>query len=187
MTALKSWLQTEPGTEVRGHAVDAAAAPSPRDSARRAPRRRQRERTALRRLGRLSRDAARGARLHRATRDLAGRVLVRRRAPRLHRLDRAAKLRRNGARARALDPYGRDVRTFPVREQPRRGHRAERVLRLGLVTTSADTSTTTYTCVVNAIRPPGGDGPTFLRVRNDFGTWRLDYEYPDGAVQTLTL
>jgi hypothetical protein len=46
---------------------------------------------------------------------------------------------------------------------------------------------TTYTCVVNARRPPAGDGPTFLRVRNASGTWWLDYEYADGGVQTLML
>jgi alpha-beta hydrolase superfamily lysophospholipase len=46
---------------------------------------------------------------------------------------------------------------------------------------------TTYTCVVNAMRPPAGDGPTFLRMHQQFGTWRLDCEYADGAVQTLTL
>jgi hypothetical protein len=45
----------------------------------------------------------------------------------------------------------------------------------------------TYTCLVSTHRPPPGDGPTFLRVRNEFGSWRLDYEFADGAVQTLAI
>jgi len=45
----------------------------------------------------------------------------------------------------------------------------------------------TYKCVVNVRRPNPGDGPTFLRVRNAAGSWWLDYEYPDGAVQMLAL
>jgi phosphodiesterase/alkaline phosphatase D-like protein len=45
----------------------------------------------------------------------------------------------------------------------------------------------TYTCLVSTHRPPPGDGPTFLRLRNEFGAWRLDYEFADGAVQTIAI
>ncbi|MCK1642954.1 alpha/beta fold hydrolase [Bradyrhizobium sp. 157] len=44
-----------------------------------------------------------------------------------------------------------------------------------------------YRCVVNATRPPPGDGVTFLSVRQDGTAWKLDYEFADGTVQTLVL
>jgi phosphodiesterase/alkaline phosphatase D-like protein len=49
-------------------------------------------------------------------------------------------------------------------------------------------ATGTYQCVVNATRPPPGDGVTFLRVRQAAaGIWLLDYEFADGTVRTLTI
>ena len=32
-----------------------------------------------------------------------------------------------------------------------------------------------------------GDGFTFFRLRDDSGQWKLDYQYGDGAVSTLTI
>jgi hypothetical protein len=47
---------------------------------------------------------------------------------------------------------------------------------------------TTYECVVEAALPPARDGATLLRPWLASGNvWRLDYEYADGGVQTLTL
>ena len=51
----------------------------------------------------------------------------------------------------------------------------------------ADPNYGNYQCVVNTTRPPPGDGVTFLRVRQVGTAWKLDYEFADGAVQTLTL
>ena len=44
-----------------------------------------------------------------------------------------------------------------------------------------------YQCVVSSVFPEVGDGMTFLRVRQDSGLWRLDYEFADGALQTLAI
>jgi cholesterol oxidase len=47
---------------------------------------------------------------------------------------------------------------------------------------------TTYQCAVEAALPPPRDGATLLRPWLATGNvWRLDYEYADGGVQTLTL
>ena len=51
----------------------------------------------------------------------------------------------------------------------------------------ADPNYGNYQCVVNTTRPPAGDGVTFLRVRQVGTAWKLDYEFADGTVQTLTL
>jgi cholesterol oxidase len=51
----------------------------------------------------------------------------------------------------------------------------------------ADPNYGNYQCVVNTTRPPAGDGVTFLRVRQVGTAWKLDYEFADGIVQTLTL
>jgi cholesterol oxidase len=51
----------------------------------------------------------------------------------------------------------------------------------------ADPNYGNYQCVVNTTRPPAGDGVTFLRVRQVGTAWKLDYEFADGMVQTLTL
>ncbi|TPJ52335.1 alkaline phosphatase D family protein [Mesorhizobium sp. B2-6-4] len=44
-----------------------------------------------------------------------------------------------------------------------------------------------YKCVVNATRPPAGDGMTFLRVRQNAGIWNLDCEFAHGTLLPLTL
>lgn len=44
-----------------------------------------------------------------------------------------------------------------------------------------------YKCVVNATRPPAGDGVTFLRVRQNAGIWKLDCEFAHGTLPPLTL
>ncbi|MDA9528431.1 hypothetical protein ACM42_08280 [Bradyrhizobium sp. CCBAU 25338] len=44
-----------------------------------------------------------------------------------------------------------------------------------------------YRCIVNATRPPPGDGMTFLSVRQDGTAWKLDYEFADAVVKTLVL
>jgi cholesterol oxidase len=44
-----------------------------------------------------------------------------------------------------------------------------------------------YRCKVSARRPPPGDGATFLSVRKDGASWKLDYEFADRVVQTLSL
>ena len=46
---------------------------------------------------------------------------------------------------------------------------------------------THYCCVVKAVRPPAGDGVTFLSVRHDGTTWQLDCEFANGLMPTLTL
>ncbi|PST23850.1 hypothetical protein C7U60_10130, partial [Mesorhizobium plurifarium] len=43
-----------------------------------------------------------------------------------------------------------------------------------------------YRCVVNATRPPPGDGATFLRVRREGTDWKLDCDFA-GTVHTLVL
>jgi pimeloyl-ACP methyl ester carboxylesterase len=45
----------------------------------------------------------------------------------------------------------------------------------------------TYKCVVNATRPPAGDGVTFLRVSREAGVWKLDCEFAHGTLPPLTL
>jgi hypothetical protein len=44
-----------------------------------------------------------------------------------------------------------------------------------------------FQCVVSAMRPPLGDGTTFLSLRYDKGVWQLDYEFADGVLRTLTI
>ena len=44
-----------------------------------------------------------------------------------------------------------------------------------------------YRCVVEATRPPAGDGATFLFVRQVDMDWKLDVEFANDAVQTYTL
>jgi hypothetical protein len=44
-----------------------------------------------------------------------------------------------------------------------------------------------YRCVVKVVRPPAGDGMTFLSVRHDGATWQLDCEFANGPMLTLTI
>jgi len=44
-----------------------------------------------------------------------------------------------------------------------------------------------YRCVVEATRPPEGDGATFFRVYQDGADWQLDCEFADGVTRTVTL
>jgi cholesterol oxidase len=44
-----------------------------------------------------------------------------------------------------------------------------------------------FTCVVEATRPPPGDGATVVFIRQTGTDWLLDYEFADGNVITLTL
>ena len=44
-----------------------------------------------------------------------------------------------------------------------------------------------YTCVVEATRPPPGDGATVVFIHKCGQDWLLDYEFADGKVTTLTL
>ncbi|WP_244491175.1 alkaline phosphatase D family protein [Paramesorhizobium deserti] len=49
------------------------------------------------------------------------------------------------------------------------------------------TASGSFKCVVNATRPPPGDGATFFFVRKVGADWKLDCEFADGWSRTLTL
>jgi hypothetical protein len=44
-----------------------------------------------------------------------------------------------------------------------------------------------YICVVQAVRPPPGDGASFVSVYKSGPDWLLNYEFADGTVNTLRL